>query len=189
MSKVNLNIIQEIKSGKEKPLYDLYRLYRNEFLVFAQKNYRASEEQAKDCFQESVMDFHQNIVSGKLTELVSSEKTYLFQIGKHKILNLLKKEGRMTYHDNLQVIKGNELEDYMEEEEGKYTQEQITEAISKLPNDCQKILKLHYHNEYDMDSIARELGYKNSDTAKSKKSICIKKLIVELKKISLIFVF
>ncbi len=183
------NIIYQIKQGNEQPLIDLYRLHRNEFIVWSCKEFRANEEQAKDAFQEAILDFHQNIVSGQLTELISSEKTYLFQIGKHKILNLIKKEGRITYNDNLQLIKGKEFEDYMEDENKAYTQEQISSAINKLPEDCQKILKLHYFNEYDMDSIAREMDYKNADTAKAKKSVCMKKLIVELNKLSKILLF
>jgi RNA polymerase sigma-70 factor (ECF subfamily) len=75
----------------------------------------------------------------------------------------------------------------MEDENKAYTQEQISKAIDKLPEDCQKLLKLYYFNEYDMDSVARELNYKNSDTAKSKKSICMKNLMVELKKLSMLF--
>ena len=40
-----------------------------------------------------------------------------------------------------------------------------------------------------MESIAENMGYKNADTAKSKKSTCMKKLVIELKKLSMIFVF
>jgi len=178
-------LILQISSIKlNKALIDLYKLYRNEFITWSCKEFRAKEEQAKDAFQEAILDFHQNIVSGQLTELISSEKTYLFQIGKHKVLNLIKKESRITYNHNLHLIKGKEYEDFMDDENQAYTQEQISSAINKLPEDCQKVLKLHYFNEYDMDSIAREMEYKNADTAKSKKSVCLKKLIDELNKLS-----
>ena len=93
----------------------------------------------------------------------------------------------MTYHDALHLINDGEVDKYMEDENKAYTQEQISNAIEKLPVDCQKVLKLYYFNEYDMDSIARELNYKNSDTAKSKKSICMKNLMAELKKLSMLF--
>ncbi len=184
------NIILKIRNGDEKPLLEVYKLYRNEFIKWSAKNYKASDEQAKDSFQEAMISFHQNIISGQLTELDTSLKTYLFQIGKFKIINLLKKESRVvTYNDLIHVIKGNELGDYMEEEDKIYNKEQISKAIAKLPEDCQKLLKLHYFDEFDMESIARELNYKNADTAKSKKSVCMKKLIEELKKLSMIFIF
>lgn len=94
----------------------------------------------------------------------------------------------MTYHDALHLIENGELETFMEEENKAYTQEQISKAIEKLPEDCQQVLKLFYFNEYDMDSIARELNYKNADTAKTKKSLCMKNLMNELKKLSMLFV-
>ena len=181
-------ILEKLRNGDDSPLYDLYRLYRDEFIQWSSKNYSATSDQAKDAFQDAMLDFHQNVITGKLTYLSSTIKTYLFQIGKYKLVNIQKKESRLTYHDNLQLIQGGEMEDYMDEENKAYTQEQISSAINKLPNDCQKVLKLYYFNEFDMESIARELEYKNADTAKSKKSLCMKNLMAELKKISTIFV-
>jgi RNA polymerase sigma factor (sigma-70 family) len=181
-------ILDKLRNGDDSPIFDLYELYRNEFIVWSKSNYKSTEEQAKDAFQEAVLDFHQNVISGHLTELSSTIKTYLFQIGKHKLLNIQKKESRLTYHDALHLIENGEAEKYMEEENKAYTQEQISGAIDKLPEDCQKVLKLFYFNEFDMDSIARELDYKNADTAKSKKSLCMKNLMNELKKISMLLV-
>jgi RNA polymerase sigma factor (sigma-70 family) len=183
------HIFEKLRNGDESPLYEMYRLYRDEFLAWSKKQFNTTDEQAKDAFQDALLDFHQNVLTGRLTELTSSLKTYIFQIGKHKILNIQKKESRLTYHDALHMINNGEVDQFMEEENQAYTQEQISQAIEKLPEDCQKVLKLFYFSEYDMDSIARELNYKNSDTAKSKKSLCMKNLIRELKKMSSILVF
>lgn len=149
------------------------------------RNYGANEEQAKDAFQEAILDFHQNICSKKLTVLTCKVQTYLFEIGKNKIINLLKKEQRLTYDHDLQLIKGKEHEDYVNEEHKAELQEKISRAIDRLPEDCQKLLELFYSKGYDMDSIAREMGYKNADTAKSKKSLCMKKLFDELNKLTM----
>lgn len=182
------SILNKLRSGDDSPILDLYTLYRNEFIAWSEKTYKATEEQAKDAFQDAVIDFHQNVISGHLQELTSSVKSYVFQIGKHKLLNIVKKELRLTYLDTLHVIKNGELESFMEEEHKAYSQEQISNAIEKLPDDCQKVLKLFYFSEYDMESIARELNYKNADTAKSKKSLCMKNLLNELKKMSMLLV-
>lgn len=181
-------ILEKLRNGDDSPIFDLYKLYRDEFISWAKVKYFATEDQAKDAFQEAVLDFHQNVISGHLTEFSSTIKTYLFQIGKYKLLNIQKKESRMTYHDALHLIENGEAEKFMEEENKAYTQEQISQAIEKLPEDCQKVLRLYYFNEYDMESVAREMDYKNSDTAKSKKSVCMKNLINELKKLSMLFV-
>ncbi len=187
--KKTYELIEEIRSGSDKPLVELYAKYRNEFIVWSQLKFKLRKEQAQDIFQESLFEFYHNIISGRLTELVSNEKTYIFQIGKFKIINSIKKESRITYLENLQMIKGKEFEEFMQIEDQNYSNEQIKEAISKLPEDCQKVLKLYYFDEFDMESIAENMGYKNADTAKSKKSTCMKKLVIELKKLSMIFVF
>lgn len=179
-------IIEKILKGDKSPIFDLYQLYRNEFISWSGKQFSATENQSKDAFQEAIIDFHQNIVEGKLMVLTSSVKTYLFQIGKFKLINIQKKESRLTYHDSLHMIKKEEVTKFMEEENSAYTQEHISKAIGKLPDDCQKLLRLYYFEEYDMESIAREMGYKNADTAKSKKSVCMKNLIKELKKLSIL---
>jgi len=181
-------ILDKLRNGDESPLYDLYRLYRDEFIAWAMSTFKVKEDQAKDAFQEAILDFHQNVISGHLSELTSTIKTYLFQIGKHKVLNIQKKESRMTYHEALHLIDGGEVSQFMEKENKAYTQEQISKAIEKLPQDCQQVLKLFYYSEYDMESIAREMNYKNADTAKSKKSVCMKNLMAELKKLSMLFV-
>lgn len=164
----------------------MYRLHRNAFIHYARGRLGANDEQAKDAFQEAIVDFHQNICNKKLTVLTCKVQTYLFEIATHKILNLLKKEGRLTYDQDLQLIQGKEHEDFMNDDRMESIQEQIGKALEKLPEDSQKVLKLFYYQGYDMDSIAREMGYKNADTAKSKKSLSMKRLLEELKKMSLL---
>ena len=66
--------------------------------------------------------------------------------------------------------------------------EQISQALEELPTDCKEVLRLYYFKEYDMESISREINYKNADTAKSKKSLCMKRLIQELAKLSKVFI-
>ncbi len=182
------HIIEEIRQGNEKPLIEIYELYRNEYIVWASKTYKIDSELAKDTFQDAVISFRNNILSGELKLLTSSIKTYIFQIGKFKIINSIKKNSKLTYVSNFQLTNQKDYEEYMEKEND-YSLEQIKIALEKLPDDCQKLLKLHYFNEYDMESIARELNLKNADTAKSKKSICMKKLISELKKLTMLFMF
>lgn len=180
-------VIQEIKAGSEAALVDTYTLYRDEFMAWSVRHYSISDELAKDVFQDAIIDFYQNIQSGQLEVLNSSVKTYLFQIAKYKIINLLKRDRRQTYLEDTKLI-NSESQDYMQDQEIKYKLEDITIAMSNLPADCQRLLKLYYFKEYDMPSIARELNYKNSDTAKSKKSVCMKKLMIELNKLSKILV-
>ena len=181
------DIITQIKAGDEKALIHIYTIYRDEFIVWSTQNNAISPENAKDIFQDTIIDFRENILSGQLKELSASLKTYLFQIGKFKIINFLKRDKRITYHPDTKFIKS-EIKDHLQAEENEHKLDDIARAISKLPEDCQRLLNLYYFKEYDMASIARELNYKNADTAKSKKLICMKKLLAELARLSKILV-
>lgn len=178
-------LISALAKGDVAPMYTLYRLYRQPFVQWAAFNLGVTDEQAKDAFQDALIDFYEQVRAGNTPELSASLKTYLFQIGKHKALNIHRKERRMTYLQVLPEIKGNEHANFMEQEDLDWKSEQVRAAMEQLPDDCRKVLELYYYKEYDMESVAREMGYKNADTAKSKKSLCMKKLLEELKKLSL----
>lgn len=183
------DIIGEILKGNNACLEHLYRNHRNAFIQYAYKRFGVKEELAKDAFQDAILDFHQNVCQRKLTVLTCKVETYLFQIGTHKVLNLLKKEQRLTYNNDLHLNHGKEHDDFMNEERLESIQEQIAKAMENIPEDCRKVLKLYYYHGYDMDSIAREMGYKNADTAKTKKSVSMKKLLEQMKKMTLLLVF
>ena len=99
-------IIQKIREGLEAPLVDIYTLYRDEFILWSTKHYNINKEQSKDLFQDAIIDFRKNIQTGQLKVLISSIKTYLFQIAKFKVINLIKRESRQTYIKDIELIKG-----------------------------------------------------------------------------------
>src|SRR6188768_1114045 len=89
------SIIARLRANRKDALAELYETYRTEFLRWIMK-YRCSADEAKDAYQFAVLTFYENIVSGKLTVLNSSEKTYLFAIGKNKIMEMARASGRLT---------------------------------------------------------------------------------------------
>ncbi|MEZ4891163.1 MAG: hypothetical protein R2779_11635 [Crocinitomicaceae bacterium] len=73
--------------------------------MFGQKaTFKISEDQAKDAFQEAILTPSKCNI-GSFGELTSSVKTYLFQIGKHKAINIQKKEP-FDLPDTVQLIEG-----------------------------------------------------------------------------------
>ncbi|MDQ3193148.1 MAG: sigma-70 family RNA polymerase sigma factor [Bacteroidota bacterium] len=186
-----MQIIKEIKAGNQDKLVEVYKLHRNEFIKWICNNHACSEDEAKDAFQEAIIIFYNNIQQGKITELRSGVKTYLFSIGRFKILNGIKKGQRLVTFDKVPLTNGmepteNTIDDLHNE---KHTQEVVTKYLDQQCEDCQKVLKMFYFEGQDMKSIAEKMGYKNSDVAKKKKYECFKKLAEMVKKNLLIFVF
>nr|MBP9791004.1 hypothetical protein [Bacteroidia bacterium] len=106
------SIIEEILNGRQEPLQEIYCNHRNEFLNWAIFHYSCSEEEAKDVFQDSIVAFYENIVGGKLRHLTCDVKTYIFGVGKFKLLTLLKKNGRtITLNEEILI---NDLDNSLE---------------------------------------------------------------------------
>lgn len=166
-------IIEAIKAGSEKILFQLYESYRDEFVSWAIRNHQISIEEAKDVFQEAIVGLYKNVKGGKADSLESSIKTYLFGIGKNIILNLLKRKGIETKVYEQFTECQSESPDY-------YDREHLVSLVSRiyraLGSPCKEVLELYYEKGFDMESVAIRLGYKNADVAKKKKYECLKSL-------------
>lgn len=168
----------------------LYKQHRNEFVRWSFRTYNIDSEDARDIFQDSIIAFYNNVKSGQLTQLTSDVKTYLFAIGKFKIINFQKKHQRAVTFSEFDLSIGNEpYENQMKDkEEQDFIKETVKKYLNEQCEDCKKVLELYYFKELDMKSIAEEMGYKNADVAKKKKYECFKKLAEMVKKNLMILV-
>ena len=174
-----MSVIDEIKSGKEEALVAIYKEHRDAFINWAGQNYSCSSDDAKDVFQNTIIKFYNNVTTGKLTELTSDLRTYLFAIGKYELLNRIRKSNSTVTLPIDSVINGiNEPNhtEFMDQEEQEFVKETVKKHLALQCEDCQKVLDLYYFQEKSMQEIANEMGYKNADVAKKKKYECFKKL-------------
>jgi RNA polymerase sigma factor (sigma-70 family) len=176
------NSILEIKSGNEQALTKIYKAYRDEFIRWSGRHYQCPEEVAKDIYQVSIVIFYENIVSGKLTELKSSIKTYLFAIGKNKILEQhveMKRQEKMQENFIYEP-----LEEYVNPEEKEEVFRAMEKALSGLGEPCKTLLELYYYKNFSIEQIAKVMGYKGNDSAKTQKYKCLmrlKKMVADLR--------
>jgi RNA polymerase sigma-70 factor (ECF subfamily) len=171
------SLIYNIKNKDgEKELKKVYSLYRNEFILWAMRNYTCTNEEAQDIFQQVVVIFYENIKTGRLTEITNTVKTYLFSIGKNKILELLRKRKRSMsaeisdYFIDTNIFYG-EGDDYSIKE-----LDMVTNCLNKLGDPCKALLVHCFYHNHSMTEISDLLDYKNSDTAKNMKYKCIQRL-------------
>ena len=177
-------IIQRIKNGDETQLLSIYKEYRDEFVKFASYNYALSNEDAKDVFQNAVIALYENVQSGKLSELTSDIKTYLFAIGKFQMLNLKKKTSLVSNLSSDYAIKENPF-DMAEDDETRNEMDKLVKSVIRdLPEVDQKILELYYYEDKSLRDIAQMLNYKNENVVKKKKSLIMKKIGEQVLKIS-----
>jgi RNA polymerase sigma factor (sigma-70 family) len=167
--------IDRLKTDREKCLEELYLKYRHDFTEWAGHKFSIETEEAEDIFQDSLIIFYENVLSGRLTTLSSSLRTYLFAIGKHKILKNKKKLPLYANVDDVPDINliDDSLEDLANTEE---KHKAVHSALRLLGPDCQKILEMFYFEGCNLTTVAKALNYKNENVAKVKKASCMRKL-------------
>ena len=79
----DIEMIRMIKAGNQQGLSLLYESCRHEFMNWIMKFTGCNEEDASEYYHASVLITYDNIHNGKLEDLRSSLKTYLFGIGKN----------------------------------------------------------------------------------------------------------
>jgi RNA polymerase sigma factor (sigma-70 family) len=167
-------IIEEIKKGNHQQLTEIYKAYRNEFIAWATSHYQCNKEEARDVYQASIIALYDNIVQEKLVHLNGSAKTYLFAIGKNKIMELRRADKRFGSHVDVEDIDvadspsdTNEKERYLKV---------VQKCLERLGEPCRTMLELYYYHNTDLNKLAETLNYKNSDTVKNLKSRCLLRL-------------
>jgi len=163
-----------------KIITETYNNLRQPFLAFATHKYNLSNYDSEDIFHDTIIAFRQNLVDGKINNLDVPFKTYLFAIGKNKIVDYLKREeNNMTFPpDDFPILP--------EEDDPELTiikrNETVYREVSQMGNPCKKILLLYYWHDKSMNEIAEQMNYKSPDVAKTNKSRCIKKIAIILTK-------
>ncbi|WP_298425177.1 sigma-70 family RNA polymerase sigma factor [uncultured Kordia sp.] len=162
-----------LRSDDKKALETIYVKYKNEFLNYAKK-YGLDTYNATDIYQDAIIAMHHNFVSSQLVITSSSIKTYLFGIGKFKILKKLKEEQKFLN------VEAKEEDTYTETriEELEPSEQSITlsKNLDKMSESCRKVLELFYYRNLTVEEIVQLTDYKDGNTVRSHKSRCLKRL-------------
>lgn len=170
-------LFHRLKAGDERVVLSLYEQYRSSFLSWSQKRYGISEEDAADCFQDAVIALWNNVMDGKLEDLQSSLKTYLFSIGKNYVLTKIRKDTREpVWTEELEEMKRSDLPDPEALYLGNERVRVVADLVETLSEPCKSILRYYYYKRFSMEAIAETMQYKNADTVKSQKLRCVKEL-------------
>ncbi len=159
-------ILAKLQDGDESALEYLYQKYYRMMVKMVTSN-SGTEYEAKDIYQEALIVFWQKAVSGKLV-LTSKISTYLYSICQNLWRKELDRKGRLSSEEK----DGVEMMDHDRQERVRI----IRECIELLGETCQKVLSYYYFDGMSMTDIAEKLNFSNTDTAKTKKYKCKKRL-------------
>jgi len=159
-------IFERICKGDEKTLEVLYKKYYRMMTKLVITN-SGTEQEAKDIYQDALVVFWQKAVSGKLV-LTSKISTYLYSICQNLWRKELDRKKRLSHEEK----DGVEFIEHDKKERAKI----INQCIRQLGDTCKKVLMYYYFDGMSMQEIADKLGFANTNTAKTKKYKCKKKL-------------
>lgn len=171
------SIIERISSGDIVDLAHIYKFYRVEFISWIIKTYSCTPDEAKDIYQFSILVFYENIKNGRLRQLKSSIKTYLFAIGKNKVMEEKRARNKFIYQeDNTNTIKDDPIATEEMDERHENQLKTVEKCLKILGEPCKSILEQYYYHKKSMEEITSTLDYKNADTVKNLKYKCINRL-------------
>ena len=153
----------------------LYRQYSDlvsSFLI----SYGASEQDADDVFQETVIAFI-NIVQQDKFRMEASIKTFLVSVARNIWRNEQKKRLRTDFREQRFESGRPQSEDgineWINESEKK---RQLRDLVFKLGEPCRKLLTLFYYENLSMKEILAHLPYENEQVVRNKKYKCLQQL-------------
>ena len=159
-------IFERIQKGDEKALEIIYAKYYRMMTKLVITN-SGTEDEAQDVYQDALVVFWQKATSGNLV-LTAKISTYIYSICKNLWRKELDRKKRLSNEEKDSPVT-------MDTETAE-KERIIAECIDQLGDTCKKVLTYYYFDEMSMQDIADRLGFLNTDTAKTKKYKCKKKL-------------
>lgn len=170
-------LIAQLKKRDRNALKDVYREYKAEFFRFASR-YTKADDTLEDIFQDAIIAVYENALAGKLDNLKSSLKTYLFSTGKFMLFKKFRDTKEIATEEDY-IFDQREtavMEDVYEDEGPNEHQKQLVVNFKKLGDKCREILELFYLQGLKLEEIMSVQGYENKNVVKSQKSRCLKSL-------------
>lgn len=179
-------LLSGLRNGDNRALREIYSSYFHPIAAYLKKS-GASEDDAKDVFQETIMVAYR-LVQTEEFELRSKLLSFLIGISRNIWLKMIRK--RPLNVDISDPMFSSQLSDPSEdvlEEIRKRTIDQLyRKKLRELGEQCQRILDLFFEGK-KMTKIVEELGLSSVSFAKKKKFQC-KEALVDLVKADPLFV-
>jgi RNA polymerase sigma factor (sigma-70 family) len=163
------------KTRLNEAILFIYRQYSDivsSFII----NYGASEQDADDVFQETVIAFINIVQQGKF-RMEASIKTFLVSVAKNIWRNEQKKRMRTDFREQRfesgRAQSEDEINEWINESEKK---RQLRDLVFKLGEPCRKLLMLFYYENLSMKEILDHLPYENEQVVRNKKYKCLQQL-------------
>jgi RNA polymerase sigma factor (sigma-70 family) len=166
-------LLAQLKSEDNASFELLYKFYYPSIEIYITQNFGRIED-AEDIFQEAIIVLLQKVRTENFV-LTSSLKTYLFAIARNLWLKRLR-NNKSIFIDNFDIFQ-EETEHYPFETQQETTKEEkVTSWLTKITENCQRILKAIFFYKEPIGSLMQKMGWKNKHTAANQQYKCIQQV-------------
>ncbi|MGN7722624.1 RNA polymerase sigma-70 factor [Chitinophaga sp. 22620] len=172
-----MNLLERLKAGDSEAFDEVYTSYRK-WLWIAALGILQNEADAEEVVQEFFIEFWQRMEQRQFDD-IQHLKNYLFISVRNRCLNKLQRD-KVARKRNEQMLQHTELSVSYNQLENSELQQQLREAIAKLPPIRSKVFKLGYLFNYTRRQIAAMLNV-SEETVKKHMILALKDLRLALK--------
>ncbi len=170
------HLLKSIINNNERQVSKIYYEHREAFLNFGKK-FNLSYDDLVDIYQEAFIVLRRYAITGKLFDVESSLKTYLFGIGKFMIFDRIKELKKVVDLENFQIESSVEkIDSEFGTKELTIEQALLKKHFKNLGKRCKEVLTLFYSRGLTIDEIVEFADYSSNSVVRSQKSRCIKRL-------------
>ncbi len=166
------DIIIRMKKGDKKAFNTMYLAFRPAFLAFFSSKYSLEKEVCFDLYQQTMLQVYENILQGKLDDIQSTLKTYVFGVGK----NISSNESR---YKKVRINHKDSVRDYIVQTQVEYTEvdkeliKRVMKKIKEMKEVCQKLLIGYYVENKKTIELQYELKFSSEQGVRTQKSRCL----------------
>lgn len=172
------DIISALRSGQIQIVEDLYTLYRADFFRWGSRRFDVNRHDLEDAWQDAVIAFYTQVMSGKLTDLRSEVRVWLFSVGYKRLLNHRRKIKRILWKDEIdEALRQNTYRHgFLESQDPSEKKESLHTAMKTMSVQCREILLQRYFMEKSIEEIQQEWEHSSANTTSATLSRCLKRL-------------
>lgn len=173
------DVLNLIKKEGMSGMLPVYRLYRDQYLSFASK-YSTDRDVRIQSYHDAIVQTYQMIVRNKFDPKQSALKTFIFHVGKNKLINKLDKEHnrqkRMVSNDEQRSEPKHIASIQHDQTSSAKWKDELDAVFDSLGEKCQNLIVYFYYDALDSEEIMKLMGYDSVNVVYSAKSRCLKKL-------------
>lgn len=163
-------LLDKLKTEESSSFELLYKFYFPSVASYIKQNL-GNNEDAEDIFQEAIIVLLQKVRQSDFV-LTSSLKTYLYAISRNLWLKRLR-------DNKIKFVEINDLDietEPFEIEQEKSNDEKVNSWLTRITENCQRILKAIFYYQEPMSSLMQKMGWKNKHTAANQQYKCIQQV-------------